>query len=208
MNAKSLAVYQKYYGDPRHDRSSLFRVLAAHNTIVTALYPGSFVHIVPSFFFPTTVYVDTDKQAQRFFADPDLIAFLRIRKEYAQEPTVRFHAVSYMDPLPEPDQGVDVLISQFAGFVSQHCRRYLRVGGLLVASDSHGDASMAALDPSYALLGVFTEQDDTYRLETSHLERYFIPRRGSPVTREDLERTQRGIDYTYSASAYLFQRVA
>lgn len=208
MNTKSLALYQKYYGDPRHDRSSLFRILAAHNAIVTALYPGSFVHIVPSFFFPTTVYVDTDTQARRFFADPDLIAFIQVRKEYAHDPTVRFHAVSYLHPLPEPDQGVDVLISQFAGFVSQHCRRYLRIGGLLVANDSHGDASMAALDPSYALRGVFAEQDDAYRLETNHLERYFIPRRGSSATRDDLERTQRGLDYTYSASAYLFQRVA
>lgn len=152
MNAKSLAIYQKYYGDPRHDRSSLFRVLAAHTAMATALYPGSFVHIVPSFFFPTTVYVDSDKQARRFFADPDLIDFIRIRKEYAQNPTLRFHAASYMHPLPELDHGVDVLISQFAGFVSQHCRRYLRIGGLLVANDSHGDASMAALDPTYSLL--------------------------------------------------------
>ncbi|NJN15456.1 MAG: hypothetical protein HC822_03765 [Oscillochloris sp.] len=208
MHAKSLAIYQKYYGDPRHDRRSLFRVLAAHTAISTALYPGSFVHIVPSFFFPTTVYVDTDKHARRFFADPDLIAFIQVRKEYAHDPTVRFHAVSYLHPLPEPDQGADVLISQFAGFVSQHCRRYLRIGGFLVANDSHGDASMAALDPSYTLLGACIEQDDVYRLQTSHLDHYFIPRRGEPATKEDLERTQRGIDYTHSADAYLFQRVA
>ncbi len=79
------------------------------------------------------------------------MTFIEARKEYSEDATVRFHPMTYTNPLPEPDQSVDLLISQFAGFVSLHCKRYLRLGGYLIVNDSHGDASMANIDPAYHL---------------------------------------------------------
>ena len=39
---------------------------------------------------------------------------------------------------------VDVLLSQYAGFISEPCKGYLRAGGVLVANNSHGDARLPA----------------------------------------------------------------
>ncbi|MFC5379345.1 hypothetical protein [Aquipuribacter nitratireducens] len=41
----------------------------------------------------------------------------------------------------------DPVVSLYAGLVWDACRAYLAPGGLLLANASHGDASVAALDP-------------------------------------------------------------
>ncbi len=38
---------------------------------------------------------------------------------------------------------VDLIISQYAGFVGQETKRYLKEGGILLCNDSHGDATLA-----------------------------------------------------------------
>lgn len=93
-----------------------------------------------------------------------------------------------------------------AGFVSEHCTRYLRPGGILLANNSHGDASLASLDPCYALLGVITVRGGRYRVRTGSLDDYLVPKRGVPPTADELQRINRGIAYTKTPFAYLFRR--
>ncbi|MAG37014.1 MAG: hypothetical protein CL878_12330 [Dehalococcoidia bacterium] len=129
------------------------------------------------------------------------------RKRYQGAPEIVFRAADYSEPLDEHDASYDLLISQWAGPVSQVCKRYLRVGGILVANDSHGDASLASLDDNYALVAVITRRSGTHRLTNKDLHTYFAPKSGKPATREAIKRTGRGIAYTKSATAYVFERI-
>lgn len=113
--------------------------------------------------------------------------------------------------------GFDLLISLYAGFISECCARYLKVGGTLLVNPSHGDAAMASLDPRYALAGVvhqITPEAEartsacTYRVDTTDLESYMIPKNPRTITVESLRRSNRGVVYTKSPFAYLFSRVA
>ncbi len=194
------------YRDSIGDRSEMFAAVAGACSIERALYPGSYVDLSPSTAIPTVTYVDTDARAARYFADPE-----RVRAELAghSRPVaaiqVTFLATDYTRPLEVADGSMDLLISLFAGPVWDHCRRYLRPGGWLLANTSHGDASLAALDPSLRLVGVAHHRDGSYRLTTDRLEDYLVPKRPETADPERIRRAGRGIAYTRSAFAYLFE---
>ena len=105
---------------------------------------------------------------------------------------------------PKCDESFDLLVSQYAGFVSQYCKRYLKIGGWLLANNSHGDAGMAHLDGDYELVGVVNRRSDKFSFSANKLEQYFVPKKDVPVTKEYLEKIKRGIGYQKSAFAYVF----
>ena len=210
MNA---AAFHARYDRHPDDRVRLFAAVAAVLPGSAAvLYPGSFVDVGPSVWFDDVTYVDTDRRAAGFFARSGEVARLVAAKRtaagapLAPGPAVRFHGMDYRTRLPVEDCSVDLLISLYAGFVSEHCARYLRPGGVLLVNNSHGDASLASLDRRYALCGVITARGGRYRAVTGRLAGYLVPKRGFPPTVDELRRHKRGIAYTRSPYAYLFRR--
>ena len=102
---------------------------------------------------------------------------------------------------------MDLLISLFAGPVWEHCRRYLRPKGWLLANTSHGDASLAALDPTLRLVAAVHHRDGHYSLATDRLDHYLVSKRPENANAEQIRTHGRGIGYTKTAFAYLFQRL-
>jgi hypothetical protein len=94
----------------------------------------------------------------------------------------------------------------YGGFVSEQCSRYLAPGGWLLANNSHGDASMASLDPAYSLAAVVSSRDGEYRVGTKDLGRYLIPRTGDVPSAAALHQTNKGVAFTHPAFACLFVR--
>jgi hypothetical protein len=184
----------------------LFQIIAANYDIHRVLYAGSFVHITPSFVFPDVVYVDNDKQANAFFSTPEIMDYIMQRKTYPQTPYIQFHFMDYRDVFDEELASFDLLISQYAGFVGQHCKSYLKKGGLLLANNSHGDAGVAAIDPDYQLVAVFFKRNEKWRISESNLDAYFVPKTQIEVTKQYLEKLQKGIGYKKVANAYLFRK--
>jgi len=204
VTQKSAAIYRKYHGDKADERLGLFEGLVERYGVDRVLYPGSFVHITPSFVIAEAVYVDSDKRAAAFFADPGTVAFVRERRAYDSEPIIRFHHQDFATPIPEPDASFDLLISQYAGFVSRDCKRYLRVGGYLVANNSHGDASMARFDPDFELVAVYRRYSERFTFSSQELDTYMIPRSGMEPDRMRLEREMRGPAFSRSVAGYVF----
>lgn len=203
----SLKLYEKFFVERDFERLDLFQLLAEKYRLESALYPGSYVHITPSFVFPVTVYVDTDKKAKKFFNDPAIYDFIAKRKIYSQNADVTFYAMNYKNELGIEEQSFDLLISQYAGFVSQHYKRYLKIGGLLLVNNSHGDASMASIDNHYEFIAVVNKSKGKHRLTDKNLDSYFIPKSTVKITKEYIEKIQKGIGYTKSASDYVFRRI-
>lgn len=138
--AGAAAFHARYDRHPG-DRVRLFAAVAAVLPGSAAvLYPGSFVDVGPSVWFDDVTYVDTDRRAAGFFARSGEVARLVAAKRTAPGPAVRFHGMDYRTRMPVEDCSVDLLISLYAGFVSEHCARYLRPGGVLLVNNSHGDS--------------------------------------------------------------------
>jgi hypothetical protein len=120
------SLYQKYFIAPGIERLALFENFGNTYPCEKVLYPGSFVHITPSFYFPEVVYLDLDKRCRKFFSDDETLEYIDKRKDYRQDPVIRFHETSFENEIDELDEYFDLLISQYAGFISRYCTRYLK----------------------------------------------------------------------------------
>lgn len=191
------------------DRSGLFEAVAGELDGSTVLYPGSYVDIEPSFVWPSVTYIDVDRRSRQFFADIAGIDVLLAEHGRGPDlPNVVFIHADYSGELGLEDHSFDLLISLYAGFVSEHCTRYLRPGGLLLVAPSHGDAAMASIDPRYRLHGVVEWESGGCRIEKDGLETHLRPKRDVAITVEFLHDSGRGVEYTKSLFAYLFERIA
>jgi len=204
----AIQTYQKYYLDRDYEQVDLWRLLRDRFGIGKAIYPGSYIQVSPSFIFPHVVYVDADKKAIKFFKGVSLIELVSARKEYPQEPKIVFHGMDYRELIDGYRSQFDLLISQYAGFISDSCKPYLRKGGYLLVNNSHGDAGMASIDPDYQLVATVHRREGKYRLSTAALDDYFVPKKDIKVTRELLLERGKGVGYTKTAPLYLFQKVS
>lgn len=191
------------------DRLRLFAAVAGHVDATEVLYAGSYVDVAASFVFPAVTYVDADRRAARFFDDAEGVGEIVAAYQVgAGVRSIRFVAGDYAGELGLADESFDLLVSLYAGFVSEHCTRYLRVGGHLLVNPSHGDAAMASIDARHRLAaGVTSGGASGYRVDESHLDRYLVPKRPQPVTVDWLHELGREIAYTHAAFAYLFERI-
>lgn len=191
------------------DRHRLFAAVGAEVKAERVLYPGSFVDVAPSFVFADVTYVDVDRRAAQFFADTDGVReILAETVATSVDHRVAFVAGDYQDDLGLADQSFDLLVSLSAGFISEACTRHLRVGGTLLVNGSHGDASLASIDDRYRLVGIVSSRDGQYGVTRSDLDQYLIPKKEQEITAERLHELGRGIGYTRTPFAYLFERVA
>ena len=191
------------------DRQALFTAVAEAVGASKVLYPGSYVDLAPSFIWPSVTYVDVDRRAGQFFDDGDGVQQLLV--EHGVEPeahAVCFISADYSDSLGLEEGSFDLLISLYAGFISEHCTRYLQVGGTLLVNPSHGDAAMASIDPRYRLAAVVTSRSGRYSVSSRELSTYLVAKRDVEVTTASLHASGRGVGYTKSPFAYLFERVA
>ncbi|RZV47206.1 MAG: hypothetical protein EX267_01720 [Acidimicrobiia bacterium] len=99
-----------------------------------------------------------DKRTPGFFADQDGILEIVVASGGSPSAEFRFIHADYRDELDLPAASFDLLVSLYAGFVSEHCTDYLKVGGTLLVNPSHGDVAMASIDPRYELSGVVTSR--------------------------------------------------
>ncbi len=210
---REVARFHADYDAHPDDRIRLFRAITdVASPTARVLYPGSYVDIAPSVWFDDVTYVDTDKRAARFFDQTDAVDELVSAKRGAidlpeRSATISFHHLDYTTHLPEPSDSFDLLVSLYAGFISEHCTDHLKLGGVLLVNPSHGDVAMASIDRRYQLTGVITSNNGEYRVRTTHLDTYLIPAKDQTVTTESLHDSGRGIAYTRSPFAYLFTRV-
>lgn len=205
---QAFQAYKKYYIDRNYEQVDLFRRLKNEYGIANAIYPGSYIQVSPSFIYPTVVYIDSDKHAIRFFQSDLLEEIVEERKEYPEDPEIFFHGIDYTNLIDAYRSRFDLLISQYAGFISGVCKPYLRRGGYLLVNNSHGDAGMASIDRDYQLIAAVHRRKGKYRQSTSSLADYFIPKKDIKVTRELLLERKKGIGYTKTATLYLFQKVS
>jgi hypothetical protein len=204
-------LYEKYHTSRDDERRGLFEIARRKFGVERGLYPGCFVHVTPSFFVERMVYMDSDKRAERFFEQGEAQALVEREKVYDGPAEMAFYRLDYAKDLPLEHNALDLLISQYAGPVSEHCKRYLRSGGILIANNSHGDAGLAHNDPAFELIAVIHRRGTRFTLSTKNLDAYFVPKTKTlpedrAEARDYLLRLGRGVGYTKSAADYVFRK--
>lgn len=206
MKSKTAELWAKQ-DQHQGDRRRLFSAVSQAIDAETVFYPGSYIDLAPSFVFGSVTYLDADKRAPGFFADTEGILEIVAEHQGPLEPDITFIHADYTTPLDLPDEHFDLLVSLYAGFISEYCTQHLKIGGTLLVNPSHGDAAMASIDSRYVFAGVVHSRSGSYRVDTEDLDAYLIPKKPQPITVETLHSSGRGIGYTKSPFAYLFTRV-
>ena len=106
------------------------------------------------------IYFDNhpEMSAKVFFNDPIVYDFISNKKFNKDKSIIDFHHLDYRENLGELRESFYLLISQYTGFISNYCKDYLKVGGILVANNSHGDTGMASIDTDYQFIGVLKKK--------------------------------------------------
>ena len=186
------------------NRKALYKAVAKAYGVQQAIYPGSFIDISPSLVIPEVIYIDNFKGAIRFFKQMDGIQdYIEQNKEYPQACKISFIGQDYTEPL-EIGQ-VDLIISQYAGFVGQETKQYLKPGGILLCNDSHGDATLARFDDDFELIGVVSGNNE---IEQGELERYFKLPKEKPIDLKMVKDKMKGLKYTAAAENYVFRKIS
>ncbi|HRW35379.1 MAG TPA: hypothetical protein P5107_10025 [Thermotogota bacterium] len=214
MSFNAIEEYYQYMKTPLHhdartpfDRYDVFLEISKQFSISKVLYPGSYIHITPSMIFREVIYVDNAKKAKPFFNHkPEILEFIEEKKIYNEKSIIQFESKDYREPLSIPNGYCELLISQFAGFVSQACKKYLGEGGFLLANDSHGDATLAKMDHDFNFIGVLTYDNGHYRFNAEDLDQYFTFKRDRPIDIDKVLKTMKGPRYKTPSDYYLFQK--
>jgi len=196
------------YTEKVYDRYEVFIEICNKFSIKRALYPGSYIHITPSLIISEVTYIDSIKTAKKFFDYMnEILEFLDRNKIYDEKTVINFEAKDFNNDLPIPENYYDLLISQFSGFISQSCKKYLMHGGLLLANDSHGDATLAKADEDYQFIGVISKINGVYKYNDKNLEDYFSFKRKRPVDIEKVKREMKGPKYKLKSDYYIFKKI-
>lgn len=202
MNREQVIETYKTYAQKIGDRKRVYKSIANTFDVKRALYPGSHVDVAPSLVIPHVIYIDSFRGTIRFFKHLEMVQeLIDNRKEYDEPCTIEFFGQDYTQPLDiEP---VDLIISQYAGFVGQATKDYLKPGGILVCNDSHGDATLARFDEAFELIGVIGSANVLVQTE---LDEYFRLLKGKDVDVEEVKAVMKGPRYTKRAENYVFQK--
>ena len=205
MKPKTQALWEK---QDQHtgDRWRLFQAVSAAVPAKRVLYAGSYVDVAPSFVYDDVTYADVDKRAAAFFADTDGVKQIICDHGGNVNGHFEFEHGDYR-ALDLEKESFDLLISLYAGFISEACGHLLSLGGMLLVNSSHGDAALAALDPQFELMAVVTSSSGRYRVTNQNIDSYMVPKKEQTITVDSVRAGGRGIVYTKSPFAYLFRRV-
>ena len=201
-NANIIEEYHEYR-DKIGNRTELYRIVAKMYGVESALYPGSHIDIAPSLVIPKVIYVDNFKGAINFFKNLDLIKeYIVQNKGYEKPCDIVFMDQDYTKELNiEP---VDLIISQYAGFVGQATKKHLKTGGILLCNDSHGDATLSKFDYDFEFLGVIGKNN---RIIDTKLEDYFVLPRSKNIDLVKVKEKMKGPKYKLAAENYLFRKI-
>lgn len=189
----------------------IFKQVSALTKARHVLYPGSYTHITPSLFFPSTVYVDCDQKVGVVFSDEQVLAWINENKTYSEKPSIKFLCKNF-DSTFETLESFDLMISASAGIVSQSCAKYLKPGGYFLVSDAHFDARRTYLRSDFKLIGVYDQDLAEIVTDPEEIKNHFHTTAGTPISLEQVEesmqkaKSKRSFKLMKETMFYLFQK--
>lgn len=202
MKNKTKETYENYMKQIG-DRKKLYSVVSKEFNVDSGIYPGSHVDITPSLVIPNMTYIDNFRGTVKFFSDMQSIRdYINEHKEYKNQTSINFFNSDYTKPLNL--EKVDIIISQYAGFVGQATKQYLKLGGILLCNDSHGDATLAHIDEDYKLIATVNSSN---KIDYKNLDKYFVLSKCRSIDIEFVKQKMKGLKYIVNAQNYIFKKI-
>jgi hypothetical protein len=108
--------------------------------------------------------------------------------------------------MPLAEGRFDLLLSLYAGGKARNCKKYLRIGGILLTNNYHNEAREAAIDSEFRLVSVVKYRAGRYTCIEDNLDRFSIFKRKPAKDRGIIKQSNNGIQYTEKEDYYIFRR--
>lgn len=200
-------LYDQYFIQKQDERRHLFQLVAEQFQVKSGIYPGSFVHITPAFYIPEMAFIDSDRRINKFFQDDATMAYIEENKEYDGPAKVSWSQSDYTSATGIQEGHFDIMFSFYAGFISQDCKKYLKHQGILMANNSHGDASLALADTDYEALGVVLRNGDRFRIKSEGFQDFITKKDKSEIDVAKVTKRMVGERFSKSAFAIIFRKI-
>lgn len=199
-------LYKKFYTNIHFDRSLLFRTISTTFPCRTILYPGSSIHVTPSFYFPHVVYIDKSPLARDFFSrDSEVKELINANKCYKRSSYFKFINADFTGRLDVEERSFDLLISLYSGKISSPCKQLLRRGGYLLTNNFNNFLGDILADPGFVLQAVLVYKSNDYQVIKENLEKYKTPGKNKPVKFKK-DHHEVGLQFIKHEKSYLFKR--
>ena len=204
-DGKSIKMYNKYYAERKYELLELWKSLKRKYEITRVIYPGSYIQISPSFYFDFTIYIDNNKNANKFFKNKQEIKkFIKSKNEKNK---FKFYFQDYNDDVDEEINSFDLLISLYAGFVTDNNLKYIKKGGYILVNNSHNDAINCYHNKKLKLIGVTNGNKNDIKDSKQILNQCFIPKKPKKVEDFKKKKHMKTIGFTKSYKYYIFQKL-
>jgi hypothetical protein len=159
--------YEQHYINLNLERKGLFRLIRSKYGDKKIIYPGSSIHITPSFFFSDVTYLDRSDIAAKFFAQKDAVTEL-VRREQVYKSECRFTFIKQdFNEVVHLANKFDLLISLFAGRLMEKFIPFLKPGGHILTSGTFSDKNYADEMNLIPCDRIMVKNDQYYFVENS-----------------------------------------
>ena len=199
--------YNRFYSALNFERAGLFELIKDEYGCSTVLYPGCSIHITPSFYFQHVVYVDISETAKEFFQEnKNISSIVDSNKKYKQSAYMRFIHGDYTKKLPVRENNYDLLLSIYAGGVTESCKKYIKHGGIIVSNNHQNDAQQALKDSSVRLEALIHRKGKKYYIENVSGEKMLkaLLRQSMP---KSMKNTSSGMEYVDNEYYFVFRKI-
>lgn len=191
--------YNQFYREIGFERAEIFSYIKEEFESKMVLYPGSSIHITPSFYFEHVVYIDRSDLAAAFFKERAQVEeLIGGNRSYKRSPHFQYLKMDFTGELGLRLESYDLLISLFSGKQIEYCHRYLKKGGLILTNS------------------LFSDNETLKDSSLFTLERAFKVQKGKVVELEESEagpgrsrlvRENRGFSYRDDELYYIYRKM-
>lgn len=192
-------LYNKFYRSIGFERREVFEYIKKVYSPKTVLYPGSSIHITPSFYFQHVVYIDNSELSQTFFQNiQETNEIIYQNKIDKNSHYFKFIYKDFTKELLLRENSFDLLISLFSGQQIQYCQKYLKVNGLILATDLFSGLEYMSGSNKYLLIDSFFIRNSKVITEQN---------RKSKHKSSKLKKTHIGFEYQDNETYFLYKKL-
>ncbi len=129
-------------------------------------------------------------------------AYIDRNKRYKRRAYIRFIAQDYTVPLALQREGFDLLISLYAGRVSQACKGYLDAGAILLTNNHQNDVEDIVNDAGFKCRAVIQHRRGKYRFVDGDITDFIALTRKGTKPKSYLRSTSQGAVYREGTDVY------
>ena len=200
--------YNRFYSALNFERAGLFELIKAEYGCNTVLYPGCSIHITPSFYFQHVVYIDINELAKEFFQDDqNILSIINSNKKYKQSAYIQFIHSDYTKKLSVRENNFDLLLSIYAGGITESCKKYIKHGGIIVSNNHHDDAQQALKDSSFRLEALIRRKGKKYHVENGTGEEMIKVLQEHNMPLRYMKNSSSGLKYVDNEYYFVFRKI-